>query len=60
MLDSLGAPLAKEGSSANYEHTSKFTLASQRSFLQKTNYLQGYDKYAKTVMHGQQHREQTC
>ena len=30
-------PSVKEGSSANYEHTSKFTLASQRSFLQKTN-----------------------
>ena len=27
-----GSPLAKEGTSAKYEHTSKFTLASQRSF----------------------------
>ena len=33
----LGGPSAKVGSSAKYEHTSKFTLASQRSFLQKTN-----------------------
>ena len=32
ILDSLGGPLAKVGLSANYEHTSKFTLASQRSF----------------------------
>ena len=29
ILDSLGGPSAKEGSSAKYEHTSKFTLASQ-------------------------------
>ena len=28
----MGDPLAKEGSSAKYEHASKFTLASQRSF----------------------------
>ena len=28
----MGGPLAKEGSSAKYEHTSKFTPASQRSF----------------------------
>ena len=32
-----GGPSVKEGSSANYEHTSKFTLASHRSFLRKTN-----------------------
>ena len=32
ILNSLGGPLAKEGLSAKYEHTSKFTLASQRSF----------------------------
>ena len=29
----MGGPLAKEGSSAKYEHTSKFTLASQKVFL---------------------------
>ena len=29
----MGAPSAKEGSSAKYEHTSKFTLASQKVFL---------------------------
>ena len=28
----MGGPSAKEGLSAKYEHTSKFTLASQRSF----------------------------
>ena len=32
LLCYLGAPSAKEGSSAKYELTSKFTLASQRSF----------------------------
>ena len=32
MLYSWGGPLAEVGSSAKYEHTSKFTLASQRSF----------------------------
>ena len=32
ILDSLGDPSAKEGSYAKYEHTSKFTLASQRFF----------------------------
>ena len=31
-----GDPSAKVGTSTKYEHTSKFTLASQRSFLQKT------------------------
>ena len=31
MLYYFGGPLAKEGSSAKYEHTSKFTLASQNS-----------------------------
>ena len=29
----MGSPSAKEGSSAKYEHTSKFTLASQKVFL---------------------------
>ena len=29
----MGGPSAKEGSSAKYEHTSKFTLASQKVFL---------------------------
>ena len=37
----MGGPSAKVGSSAKYEHTSKFTLASQRSFLLKTS------KYSK-------------
>ena len=32
-----GGPSAKVGTSAKYEHTSEFTLASQRSFLGKTN-----------------------
>ena len=32
ILDSPGGLLAKEGLSAKYELTSKFTLASQRSF----------------------------
>ena len=29
----MGGPSAKKGSSAKYEHTSKFTLASQKVFL---------------------------
>ena len=33
----MGGPSAKVGSSAKYEHISKFTHASQRSFLWKTN-----------------------
>ena len=28
----MGGPSAKEGSSAKYKHTSKFTLASQKDF----------------------------
>ena len=32
-----GGPSAKVGTFAKYEHTSKFTLASQRTFLRKTN-----------------------
>ena len=35
ILDSPRGPSAKEGSSANYEHASKFTLASQRSFYER-------------------------
>ena len=34
IFNSLGVPSAKEGLSAKYEHTSKFTLASQCSGIQ--------------------------
>ena len=40
LVQLVGGPSAKVGTSAKYEHTSKFTLASRRSFLRKTNKIE--------------------